>query len=708
MHLRRKSHAHTVLHFHVPSCSLVVFMVLRLFFVTGNATVVADTHLSDEGASIQSVSDKATTWASRAVNSRFLGYETIVRDTHQASIAARKIALQKFAARKDTYWPPKAWGETLWALCALYLNEKTDVANHRLLERAQPYIKAQRAKASGSDFPPKKMGDLSPWAYFSLTDYVRILCLFGGGSPHYPGRLQPETEAAMKEALWWHVKGKSRVADASLDNLLVLLGTENHDLTSRPSYYLVAAMLKDDPSFKDRRYDDGHKAVDHYAAYNQFFQEWPVQRIKYGLWVEIGSCGYMKYSWPSLFNLNELSPDPLVRKRFGMLLDIAFIEEAQISFRGRRGGGRSRATYGGNNFENYKNLLYVPEGQPADASHSKVILTSTYQLPAAAILLRKMAFPASKPFVISNRVLGELEIENQEKGKLNLAADSALVNYAYRTPHYILGSTLQNPALSMLDPGGGEPILKYAGISRQNRWCGLLFCDPEAQYPKHPQDRHRDSNEQCAIFPVIGDAPGGRPQHSHWSFQHRDVLFIQRIDNLKGMGSYSTGQLSMRFYGKKLKKIEQNGWIFASNGKAFAAVRFLDSDYTWDESGELASPLVGAGIPTTTRILMHSGDIDEYASFETFRLAVLANDLSVTRTRVRYKSRENGVLLECFLYDAHKHKQFRLPTIGGQAIDLRPDWTFRSPFLNNPFGGHQVKVSVDPVQEVYDFGNETE
>ena len=63
-----------------------------------------------------------------------------------------------------------------------------------------------------------------------------------------------------------------------------------------------------------------------------------------------------------------------------MLMDVAFVEEAQISVHGRRGGGRSRAHYG-NAFESYKNLLYAPEGKPAGSSHSKVIETSRYQLP---------------------------------------------------------------------------------------------------------------------------------------------------------------------------------------------------------------------------------------------------------------------------------------------------------------------------------------
>jgi hypothetical protein len=657
-----------------------------------------------ESAASQLTSDVASPPAPAAVDPKFAGYEKVIRDTHQASIAARQNARAKVVAT-DECWPGGSWGDTMWTLCALYQNEKTELANQRLLERAQAYIEAQRAQASGGDFRPEKTDDLSPWAYFAITDYVRILSLFNAESPHFPGRLQPKTEAAMKEALWSLVKSKSQVIDASLDNLLVLQGTENHDLTLRPNYYLVAGLLKDDPAFKDRPYDDGHSAAEHFAAYNRFFQEWPTQRIKSGLWFEVGADTYQKYSWPALFNLHELSPDPLVQKRFGMLMDIAFIEEAQVSVNGRRGGGRSRAGYGKNNFETYKNLLYAPEGEAASSSHSKVIETSSYQLPAAAILLRKMAFPAYRPFVISNRVLGELEPDQATGGNgTPHAADSAQINYAYRTPHYILGSTLQNPALSMPSPDSGEPTLKYAGIVRQNRWSGILFADSDARQPVIPALQRRADDELCAIFPEIDKTRGGRPQHGNWSFQHEDVLFIQRIDDLKGMGSYSTGRMSMRFHGKKLQKVEQDGWIFASNGKAYTAVKFLDSGYTWDESGELASPLSGSGIATSTRVLMQTGDMDGYASFEAFQTAVLANRLTVKVDRVAYQSDTNGAQLECFRYDAYAHQNFQLPTIDGQAIDLRPDWTFRGPCLNSPFGSDQVKVTIGPIQEVYDFG----
>jgi len=633
---------------------------------------------------------------------RFAGYETVVGDTHRASLAARERALRAVVA-KDSCWPHGAWGDTMWALAALYLNEKTDSANDRLLKRAQAYHVARLAKAQGEVFKPETAKN-TPWSYFALTDYVRMLCLFHAQSTHFPGRLRSEAEAAMKEALWWLVKSGSKVADASLDNLLVLLGTENHDLTLRPNYYLIAAVFKDDPAFKDRRYDDGHTAAEHFAAYNAFFREWPRQRAMTGLWFEIGSDTYQKYSWPALFNLHELAPDALVRKRFGMLLDVAFIEEAQVSIQGRRGGGRSRAGYGKNNFEGYKNLLHAPEGVPAGCSHTKVIETSRYQLPAAAILLRKLAFPAEAPFVIANRVLGELKPGGGH------AADSALVNYAYRTPHYLLGSTRQNPALSMPTPETGEPVLRYAGISRQNRWSGMLFHDPQARCPVIPALKNRADDELCAVFPVIEKTRGGRPQHPHWSFQHENVLFLQRIapqqpEHPMRMGSYSTGKISIRFHGQKLEKIEKDGWIFAGSAKAFVAVKFLDGDYEWDETRELASPLNHERFTSTSRILLHAGDADTHGSFEAFRAAVLAGPLTVERDRVEYRPAPTGPRLECFRYDADAHERFKLPQVNGKIVDIRPEWTYRSPYLNGRFGDDRITVTVGPLKQVYDFGN---
>lgn len=622
---------------------------------------------------------------------RFAGHEGLVAETRAASLKLREQSLRKTIA-KGTAWPDGTWGDNLWCLAALYLNEKVDEANARLLKRANEFLASKPAQLPATS--PEDPGNL-PWTFFSVTDYVRTLCLFHAKSPHFPGRLRPETEAAMKEALWLWVSGESRLADAGPDDLSLLLGTENHDLNRRPPYYLVTALLRDDAAYRDRRLADGHTTAEHATAHTAFFREWPRRRAQTGLWAEVGSTGYQKYSWPALFNLHELSPDPVIRHRFGLLLDLAFIEEAQISVKGRRGGGLSRAESGRGDFEPYKNLLFALEGQPAGSSHSRVIETSRYQLPPEAILLAKRAFPAAEPFGIRNRVLGELETAKPaEAHGQRLAADSALVNCAWRTPHYLLGSTLQNPALAMTDPATGEPALRYAGISRQKRACGLLFDDP-------------GSPTVGQVRPVVEHPGGGRPQHSFWSVQHQNVLILQRIARVgkSTLGSYNTGKLGMRFEGADLEKVEEEGWIFAANGKAFVGVRFLDGTHGWDEQKIVAHPANFTGPGDTTRILMHAGDLASHRSFAQFREAVRAHRLQVTADRVDYRF-GGRARIEMTRYDATRPETFTLPRINGAPIDLRPAATYQSPFLNGAFGADRVTVTVGPITRVLDFTGE--
>jgi hypothetical protein len=604
--------------------------------------------------------------------------EQLVTDTRAASLKLREAALRRTMA-KDTCWPPGVWGENLWCLAALYLNEKTDMANERLLKRAGDYLATKPANAPMTK--PEQPGD-SPWTFFSVTDYVRTLCLFHAKSPHFPGRLKPETEAAMKEALWLWVSGESRLADVGTNDQFLLLGTENHDLNRRPAYYLVTALLQDDPAYRDRKLADGHTTAEHAAAYTAFYREWPRRRAQSGLWVELG-----------LFNLRELAPDSVIRHRFGLLLDLVCIEEAQISVKGRRGGGVSRGDYGPHSFDGYKNLLYAPEGQPAGSSHSRVIETSFYQPPPEAILLRYRTFPAAQPFVIRNRVLGEMETSNSEETHgVRLAADSALVNYAYRTPHYLLGGTLQNPALTIRDPTTGAPTLKYSGISRQKRACGMLFDDPA-------------SNELCAVYPEIGHGSGGRPQHSFWSVQHDNVLILQRIAPLgrTTLGSYHTDAISIGFAGKALKKVEEGGWIFAGNGKAFVGVKFLDGGYQWDEKRTLATPTNFNKATDQSRILLHAGDIASHGSFGKFKADVLNSRLNVTPEKVDYQFGPAANHLEVTLYDAKAIDRFTLPLINAKPVDLRPRLTYQSPYLNADFGSDKITVTVGSIKRVLDF-----
>lgn len=603
--------------------------------------------------------------------------DQLVAQTHKASLKLREDALRKTIA-KSTAYPVGVWGDNLWCLAALYLNEQVDEANARLLNRAKAFITTKHASVTITS--PEAPGDL-PWTFFSVTDYVRTLCLFHSKSPHFPGRLKPETEAAMKEALWLWVSGESGLMDIRAKDLMTFLGTENHDLNRRPAYYLVTALLQDDPAYRDRKLKDGLTTAEHATAYTAFFREWPRRRAQSGLWVEVGSNTYQKYSWPSLFNLHELALDPVVRDRFGLLLDLACIEEAQISVRGQRGGALSRGEYAPNSFAGSKNLLFAVEGQPAGSSHSRVIETSRYQLPAEAILLAKQTFPAAEPFVIRNRILGKLAAEKSaETHSQRIDPDSALVNYAWRTPHYLLGSSLM------------DPRIHYAEISTQKQACGMLFDDPT-------------SSELCAVYTVIGHGCGGRSVRSYWSVQHQNVLMLQRIPPVGKTfpGSYNTDAIGIGFDGNALQRVEKDGWIFASNGKAFVGVKFLDGAYQWDVKRTVATPANFAKATDKSRILLVAGDVSTGDSFAKFQSTVLANPLRITPEAMTYEFDAGKDRIEMISYDPRKPDQFTLPVINGQPVDLHPCTTYQSPYLNGAFNGDKFTVTVGTIRRVMDF-----
>ena len=288
------------------------------------------------------------------------------------------------------------------------------------------------------------------------------------------------------------------------------------------------------------------------------------------------------------------------------------------------------------------------------------------------------------------------------------AAPVRSIGYAWRTRHYLLGCTLQDSSLAYPDPETGEPVLRYSGISRQNRWAGTLLHESDAGHPLAPANNDRSENEICAIYPVIEKTRGGRPQHPYWSFQHHNVLLLQRIGRQpSGVGSYSTGRISVRFHGKRLQKTEEGGWIFASNGKAFAGVRFLDHPWQWDETREEAIPVGCEDPQCTSRILIHSGDIDADGSFEEFISALVENSPTVDPQKVEYRAGRDQTLIEFFRYDVNDPASFRLPRAGGASVNLRPQWTYQSPYLKGRFRSDRITVTVGPVEQVYDFGKST-
>lgn len=207
-----------------------------------------------------------------------------------------------------------------------------------------------------------------------------------------------------------------------------------------------------------------------------------------------------------------------------------------------------------------------------------------------------------------------------------------------------------------------------------------------------------------AIYPQLETLPGGRPQHPFWSVQHKNVLLGQRITPDKDkLGSYNTGWMGVRFEGKAMNRVEHDGWIFVEKDQGYAAVRFLDGDYKWNEAGDLAIPKDFDLNKSSTRIIFITGDLETNGDFNKFQASVVATSIEFRPGIIKVRGGITGSKIDFYPFNPQKPTAFQLPKINGEPLDLRPKQSFSSPYLNGTFGDGRITVTVGPIKRVYDF-----
>jgi hypothetical protein len=604
-----------------------------------------------------------------------LSAQPLVDNVHSASLQQRKQQLNA-AVSKESIWPYNVWGDMMWSLSLLYLDARVDDANARILKYAE----------SGGE----------PFAYFGLVDYVRILCMFHSTSEHFPGRLNSVTEEAMKRVVWDVVnQGKyvttpgSRMIMASPERVWFVHGSENHDLINKVNHYLILSVLNEDTAYNDRLLPDNATVSEHFEAWNLYFKAWLRARATRGWLVELGSDIYRKYTYSTLFNLHDLSPDPHVRKLAEMLLDIAFIEEEQISFPdGFRGGGKSRVTYTKDlltkiysdigksaGFEDVKNLFH---GFKGGASHSKVFETSSYQLPELAINIRRLGH-SKYPLIIRNRVAGENvypKPANALDDEYVLSDHSGLVNYCYRTPYFMLGSTLQDPKVF------------YSAISMQNRWSGVVFNDNDHnRVIPHPEPTRPEST---------------RTHDAYWNVQYENIMIVQKLAK-----SNYTARMRV-YFSPGLMRTEHGGWVFVSSGEAYAAIRPVASGYTWDTSAGWTGK-DSQGHPVSTMMILnndydpvifYAANKSDHQSFDEFMDFVLAASLT-------FPGGQSFLFKIGNIPEIKYFTNYQMPLIDGVKQNVEPPMAYDSPYLQSEWGSGIVTARWGDKSWIYDFNELT-
>lgn len=577
--------------------------------------------------------------------------KNVLETTRKKSTSWRNAYMKREGARTDYATESSdtvgSWNTTCWWVHAMLSGENLALANRSI----------------------KAAAEIGTIGSFMDVNMVRVFVTCHSKSSFFPGRLTPDTEAALKEYFFRKCNGSPDGKAKGFNNMstedLHKAGdgwglNANLPMNGTTRDYLSLGVLKDDPTYKDRKFHAGDTVSERYEAWNalwkQFLKAWALN----GLWYELGSGLYTYHTYPSYFNLADLSPDPVVRQRARMWLDLSFIESEQMSISRLRGGSKSRSKSGGlgSTFDSYAAMLYGERG--AIRFHGS-IAASSYQPPEAAVLLRKLG-PISPCFEIANRHQGEFTFElDKESGKraVKYVRESHNVNYGYRTPEYVIGCAMYNPNLDYSDGTCG-------------RWSGVLFRDLGA----------------ISLEAYTGEK---------WNVQSKDVMIAQRR---MGKAYKYRGRSKIVFESVFESKIERDGWVFVDNGEAYAAVNVVQGGAFWGD------PIKRTLYPKDdySPIIIQTGRKAEYGTFKAFQEAVLKALLELKEGRLTYLGPKSSKL-EFFL--ATSTGEQVLPKIDGKTIDLDLKYSYKSPYLESAAGSDRVTVSYGAKKWLYDFKNNT-
>ncbi|MEM9478743.1 MAG: hypothetical protein AAGA58_03680 [Verrucomicrobiota bacterium] len=561
----------------------------------------------------------------------------LVKATREKSLAWRKEYMTREGGRdpspsSEVETHISGWGLSAWTVSAMMTGQNLSEANAVLKEQAE-------TNGFGS----------------STGNMLWIFMTCYSGAEKFPGRLEPETEAALKAYFFKELNStrKKRPLNTALMNEYLengdyLMGfNDDHPLCVRLQDFFATSVLKDDPKYQNETLVAGDTIAERYEAYVRFYREAVKQWALYGIQYQLGSSAYTYKTYPHYFNLIELAPDPVIRQRAKMYMDLAMVESAQITISGLRGGTKGRAKRGGlgDRWDPIQAMLY---GERGNSYFLTMPAASSYEVPEPAILLRKLG-PMSEPYEIIN--------DRETYGGKECNA----IHYAWCTPEYVTGC-------GMYDPNRG------AKNGSMGRWSGVIFRNLGA---------------------ISLDAYTGEK----WNVQHRDV----RITQLCSDGPYVDNRDTRLVFDALLGRVsEKDGWVFVDNEDAYAAVKAVSGGHFWTDSIYRQMYLNDPYSP----IIIQTGREADYGNFEEFRKQILSAPLTFEDDRVDYEG-PNSSKLEFFAMTPAMRKEqgedYNLPKINGETINLNPELAYSSPFMKNRAGSEVVEVSYGDQVWKYDF-----
>lgn len=505
--------------------------------------------------------------------------------------------------------------------------------------------------------------------------FVRIYESYGPNGKKNQGQVSTIAQEKILECMWQWARHKSAVSNAQIEQSKTwyIWASENHHIQRDATNWGIAKILKNTSPYNEYEYDDGFTAAEHYYAWNEYFKEYLRQRAKRGLFVEIDSAGYAQHTLKNIYNFYDFADDKVLSYRANGVLDLYWADWALEQIGGVRGGSKARC-YQGNecqigfyNSGSSAGRFYLDMATPT-GMYPMIVATSEYRVPFAV-----MDIALGKGNIRYENLSRRMGLAQLPKPQ-NLTdewyavepSEPEIARYTYVTPDFVMG-TSHLPKRDEFD---------WCNISDQNRWHGVIFAG-------HPDAR---------IFPQCEGLGGSGSKvntyNQQWSIQNKGTMIAQKLST-----SWLTGNMRV-WFASVLDITEQSGWVFAEAPSAYAAVKVVEGGYyRQDENWLICNN-------DYSPVIIEAASKSDFASFEAFKSAVIGNSLSYINNILVY----NGLLDSgTFTFYANSSQP---PKLNGAAIDYKPDYTFRSPFMNQNWANGNVVISKDLRTLVLDFNKD--
>lgn len=564
-------------------------------------------------------------------------------------------------------WNPSlryAYPRIEYATASLWLGQNIDSANAALVEYGEYFIKNPELVLFRDNF------------HWHSEMALRLIEMFGQNGTKTPGLLKPETEKKILEAVWLYCKrmqknqkpGDTKAeADTKQSNTWYIYESENHHSQSFCTQWNFAKLAKDRPAFKNRKYDDGKNALEHYQEWNEYIKLYFTQRAQKGLFIEMMSRDYNEKTLKGIFNIYDFASDPELKRRAGLYLDLYFTYWGEEQINGISGGGKARlysdispSTSG------YGYLFFGIGKKPSFMSIFLSAMTTGYRPPLVVVDIA-CDVRGRGDYEVRQRAMGLAEGGYYRPPIYQMRQDfGGIVRYSYCTPDFIVGTAMFE----------ARPESDWAMISSQNQSHGVIFAD----------------NLIAGILPECEKVNHRRAYNTQWSVQKKGTLISQKLKDSKG-----AGRSRVWFASAGLNKpMEEKDWVFTESKGAYAAVRVVSGGYHWEDS---TSRVKGKWLycdDEYSPVILEVDQKSNYKSFEEFRDKVRGNAFSFTNNILHY----TGNCGDAFTFFADYSKD---PEINGQPVNYAPAKVYDSPFLKSDWNSGVVYIQKGTRSLTLDF-----